>query len=52
MFNILELSTLTCHHFIRDLVERNIIILEHIHIEGQLVDLLTKALYVVRFETW
>lgn len=41
-----------CHHFIRDLVARNIIVLEHIHIEGQLVDLLTKALYVVRFETW
>lgn len=39
------------HDFIRELVERNIIVLEHIHIEGQLIDLLTKALDTIRFET-
>lgn len=39
------------HHFIEDLVERNMIVLKHIHIGGQLADLLTKALDTIRFET-
>lgn len=39
------------YHFIRDLVERKVIVLEHIHTEGQLAALFTKALDIARFGT-
>ncbi|PNX69138.1 gag-pol polyprotein, partial [Trifolium pratense] len=38
------------HHFIRDLVEENIVKLEHVAIEEQVADIFTKALDVVQFE--
>lgn len=38
------------YHFIRDLVEENIISLEHISTEHQLADLFTKPLDTLRFE--
>ncbi|MCH79438.1 gag-pol polyprotein [Trifolium medium] len=39
-----------CHHFIRDLVEENVIALEHVNTEEQLADIFTKALDAVQFE--
>ena len=38
------------HHFIRDLVEDKVIILEHVSTENQLADIFTKALDAVQFE--
>jgi hypothetical protein len=38
------------HHFIRDLVEDNIVTLEHVATENQLADIFTKALDANRFE--
>src|SRR4030066_233437 len=38
------------HHFIRDLVESNIVTLEHVVTEKQLADIFTKALDAVTFE--
>ncbi|WJX67886.1 hypothetical protein P8452_52313 [Trifolium repens] len=38
------------HHFIRDLVEDNIVILEHVTTENQLADIFTKALDASKFE--
>ena len=37
------------HHFIRDLVEDKVIILEHVSTENQLADIFTKALDAVQF---
>src|SRR4030066_1580538 len=39
------------HHFIRDLVEDNIVTLEHVVTEKQLADIFTKALDATTFET-
>jgi hypothetical protein len=39
------------HHFIRDLVEDNIVTLEHVATENQLADIFTKALDASKFET-
>ena len=39
------------YHFIRDLVERNIVTLEYIPIERQNVDIFTKSLDRSKFET-
>ena len=39
-----------CHHFIKDLVESSVLILEFAETEKQLVDIFTKALNFVRFE--
>ena len=38
------------YHFIRDLVESNILILEFVETEKQLADIFTKALDFVKFE--
>src|SRR6266487_261536 len=38
------------HHFIRDLVEENIVTLEHVTTEGQIADIFTKALDATQFE--
>ena len=38
------------HHFIRELVEEGVIVLEHISTEKQLADILTKPLDVSKFE--
>ena len=38
------------HHFITDLVETNVLVLEFVETEQQLVDIFTKALDFVRFE--
>jgi len=38
------------HHFIRDLVEENIVTLEHVVTEEQLVNIFTKALDAKQFE--
>ncbi|WJX72535.1 hypothetical protein P8452_56404 [Trifolium repens] len=38
------------HHFIRNLVEDNIVTLEHVATENQLADIFTKALDANRFE--
>ena len=38
------------HHFIRDLVESNVLILEFVETEKQLANIFTKALDFVRFE--
>jgi hypothetical protein len=38
------------HHFIRDLVEDNIVTLEHVATENQLTDIFTKALDASKFE--
>jgi hypothetical protein len=38
------------HHFIRDLVEENIVTLEHVATEEQIADIFTKALYAKQFE--
>ena len=38
------------HHFIRDLVESNVLLLESVETEKQLEDIFTKALDFVRFE--
>ena len=38
------------HHFIRDLVESNILILEFVETEKQLADIFTKVLDFVKFE--
>jgi bifunctional DNase/RNase len=38
------------HHFIRDLVEENIVTLEHVAIEEQIADIFTKALDAKQFE--
>lgn len=37
------------HHFIRELVEEKIIVLEHISIENQLADILTKPIDTSKF---
>jgi hypothetical protein len=37
-------------HFIRDLVEENIVTLEHVAIEEQIADIFTKALDAKQFE--
>jgi hypothetical protein len=39
------------HHFIRDLVEENIVTLDHVATENQLADIFTKALDASKFET-
>ena len=39
-----------CHHFIRDFVEEKVVSLKFVHIEHQLVDILTKLLESLRFE--
>jgi len=38
------------HHFIRDLVEEKVVTLEHVDIEEQLADIVTKTLDVKQFE--
>jgi hypothetical protein len=38
------------HHFIRDLVEDNVITLEHVNTEEQIADIFTKALDLKKFE--
>jgi ATP sulfurylase len=38
------------HHFIRDLVEEKVVILEHVTTVEQLADIFTKALDVKQFE--
>jgi len=38
------------HHFIKDLVEENIVTLEHVATEEQLADIFTKALDAKQFE--
>ena len=38
------------HHFIRDLVDSNVLILEFVEIEKQLDNIFTKALDFVKFE--
>jgi hypothetical protein len=38
------------HHFIRDLVEENIVTLEHVTTEEQIADIFTKALDAKQFE--
>ena len=38
------------HHFIRELVENNVIILEYVTTENQLADIFTKPLDFVRFD--
>jgi hypothetical protein len=38
------------HHFIRDLVEDNIVTLDHVSTEEQIADIFTKALDVKQFE--
>jgi hypothetical protein len=38
------------HHFIRDLVEDNVVTLEHVATENQLTDIFTKALDANSFE--
>ena len=38
------------HHFIRDLVYSNVLILEFVEMEKQFVDIFTKALDFVKFE--
>ena len=39
-----------CHHFIRDLVHSNVLILEFFETEKQLTDIFTKTLDFVKFE--
>ena len=39
-----------CHHFIRDLIDTNILILEFVETGKQLADIFTKTLDFVRFE--
>jgi len=39
-----------CHYFIRDLVEENILSLEHVATKEQLADIFTKALNAKQFE--
>ena len=38
------------HHFIRELVENKIIVIEHVAIENQVADIFTKALDSSRFD--
>ena len=38
------------HHFIRDLVEENVVVLKHVATEEQLADIFTKALDANQFE--
>jgi len=38
------------HHFIKDLLEENIVTLEHVATEEQLADIFTKALDAKQFE--
>ena len=38
------------HHFIRDLVDSNVLVLEFVETEKQLADIFTKALDFVKFE--
>jgi len=38
------------HHFIKDLVQENIVILEHVATKEQLADIFTKALDAKQFE--
>jgi hypothetical protein len=40
-----------CHHFIRDLVEDNLVTLKHVATENQLVDTFTKTLDASKYET-
>jgi hypothetical protein len=40
-----------CHHFIRDLVEDNLVTLEHVATKIQLADITTKALDECKFKT-
>ncbi|KAK4836323.1 hypothetical protein QYF36_021415 [Acer negundo] len=37
------------HHFIRELVESKVIVLEHVGTNDQLTDLFTKPLYIIRY---
>ena len=39
------------HHFIRELVESKVIVLEHVGTNDQLADLFTKPLDATRFKT-
>lgn len=38
------------HHFIRELVENNVVILKHVETENQVADIFTKALDAIQFE--
>lgn len=38
------------HHFIKELIENNKLVISHIYTEKQLADILTKALDISRFE--
>ena len=39
-----------CHHFIKDLVEENVVSLEFVSTKYQLIDILTKPLDSLRFK--
>ena len=39
-----------CYHFIRDLVDSNVLIMEFVEIRKQLTDIFTKTLDFVKFE--
>ena len=51
LFLIQMLNTwlLVSHHFIRELVENKIVVVEHVTTEQQLVDIFTKALDASKF---